>query len=561
MDPLSIANLTISVLDQLWRLGETTAELVANYRDFDEASPTQTDSRVLESKVKDENNRTRALQMLLFEPSTTYGGKSLFEQFDADVQDQIHILLEEAVLVLDQAYQLLYRRQQAAADDKNAKISEQLSGPIQSNKIFSSFRLMLKPPRTSSPTSPTSNEESSKYLRPLQRLRWSLLDKKRLESIIREFGELNSRVHESIKLLCLGTSIGVDLQHLRRLENDHNSQILGFNIDAKLQMTASQVQEMSQSLEIQDVNLHQQLEDVKRVEDRFGILDWGGKPMLVEYRPYQEGSPVSVEMSSRTRHLVDNLAHLLHQPKEIVFRTPCCTGWVSQTRHNRVAFVFAIPDAVEPAPVSLLGLLSSEAPPPTLGQKFWLAAKLSRCISQLQLVKWVHESFRSENIVFFPKHEKSTTLVPRIDLSEPWVLGFEFSRPEQYFSAGLEDKCLARDVYRHPDRQQSPTQPFIKLHDIYALGVVLLEIGLWQPALTLEKSGFARVKPNAITKVLIRHAEKRLGAKMGEKYQAVVLTCLRSDFQCYNDTKEDIKLQQAFRAQVVDVLEKIALCM
>ncbi|KAL6801219.1 hypothetical protein GGI42DRAFT_41187 [Trichoderma sp. SZMC 28013] len=36
MDPFSIANLTISVLDQLWRLGETTAELVANYRDFDE---------------------------------------------------------------------------------------------------------------------------------------------------------------------------------------------------------------------------------------------------------------------------------------------------------------------------------------------------------------------------------------------------------------------------------------------------------------------------------------------------------------------------------------------
>lgn len=59
------------------------------------------------------------------------------------------------------------------------------------------------------------------------------------------------------------------------------------------------------------------------------------------------------------------------------------------------------------------------------------------------------------------------------------MLGFEFSRPETYFSAGLEDKCLARDIYRHPDRQQSPTQPFSKLHDIYALGVVLLEIGAY----------------------------------------------------------------------------------
>ncbi|KKP02294.1 hypothetical protein THAR02_05587 [Trichoderma harzianum] len=457
MDPLSIANLTISVFDQLWKLGETTAELVANYRDFDEVSC------IDESKVKDENNRTRALKMLLFEPSTTYGGKSLFEQFDADVQDQIHILLEEAVLVLDRAYQLLYRRQQTAADGKDAQVPEQLSNPTPSNNISSSFKLMRKLPRVSGPISLTSNDEPSKYLRRFQRLRWSLLDKKRLESIIREFGELNSRIHESIKLLCLGTSMGVDLQHLRRLENDHNSQILGFDIDAKLQIAASQVQEMSQSLEIKDADLHQQLESVKRVEDRFGILEWRGKPMLVEYRPYQEGSPG------------DRLPNaMLH-------------GLGLQTQHNRVAFMFAIPDAVEPAPVSLLGLLSSEAPPPNLGQKFWIAAKLSRCIFQLQLVKWV-----SENILFFPKRENSTTLVPRIDLAEPWVLGFEFRRPEQYFSAGLEDKCLARDVYRHPDRQQSPTQPFIKLHDIYALGVVLLEIGLWQRALTLDKSGFTQ---------------------------------------------------------------------
>lgn len=58
------------------------------------------------------------------------------------------------------------------------------------------------------------------------------------------------------------------------------------------------------------------------------------------------------------------------------------------------------------------------------------------------------------------------------------MFGFEFSRPEAYFSHGLADVCLARDVYRHPDRQRRPTQVFSKIHDIYALGVVLLEIGL-----------------------------------------------------------------------------------
>jgi hypothetical protein len=38
MDPLSIAGLTIAVLDQLWKMGDRTAELVSNFREFDNVS-------------------------------------------------------------------------------------------------------------------------------------------------------------------------------------------------------------------------------------------------------------------------------------------------------------------------------------------------------------------------------------------------------------------------------------------------------------------------------------------------------------------------------------------
>ena len=91
----------------------------------------------------------------------------------------------------------------------------------------------------------------------------------------------------------------------------------------------------------------------------------------------------------------------------------------------------------------------------------------------------LHESFRSENVLFFPAQQPGTGQSPgSLDLSQPWVLGFEFSRPEDFFSAGPVDFCAARDVYRHPDRQGMPEARFNKLHDIYALGVVLLEIGM-----------------------------------------------------------------------------------
>ena len=45
---------------------------------------------------------------------------------------------------------------------------------------------------------------------------------------------------------------------------------------------------------------------------------------------------------------------------------------------------------------------------------------------------------------------------------------------------------------------------------------------------------------------------------MGEKYKGVVMKCLLNDFGVSHDVKSDLKLQQAFRSQVVDVLGRVA---
>ena len=91
----------------------------------------------------------------------------------------------------------------------------------------------------------------------------------------------------------------------------------------------------------------------------------------------------------------------------------------------------------------------------------------------------VHESFRSENILFFAPDRSDAQICTeeKVDLTQPWIFGFEFSRPNDFFSAGTIDTCPDRDVYRHPERQGQPLTTFKKIHDIYALGIVLLEIG------------------------------------------------------------------------------------
>ncbi|KAF2637533.1 hypothetical protein P280DRAFT_108366 [Massarina eburnea CBS 473.64] len=146
-----------------------------------------------------------------------------------------------------------------------------------------------------------------------------------------------------------------------------------------------------------------------------------------------------------------------------------------------------------------------------------------------------------------------------LDCAQPWVMGFESSRPEVDFSAGIADFCPERNVYRHLERQGEPSKLFNKAYETYALGVVLLEIGLWQSSVTLDKEGFRRVKnPKVVQRYLMRQAEKNVSPRMGEKYRMVVLRCLRNDLGVVSGVRTDLKLQQAFRSQVVDVLGRAA---
>jgi hypothetical protein len=82
---------------------------------------------------------------------------------------------------------------------------------------------------------------------------------------------------------------------------------------------------------------------------------------------------------------------------------------------------------------------------------------------------------------------------------------------------------------------------------------------LWAPVLSLEKDGFKRVNdPLTIQKFLIRKAEKSLPFQVGEQYKDLVVRCLTGRFEVEDDNKEDLKLQQAFRAHVLEVLERAA---
>ena len=100
---------------------------------------------------------------------------------------------------------------------------------------------------------------------------------------------------------------------------------------------------------------------------------------------------------------------------------------------------------------------------------------------------------------------------------------------------------------------------FNKWHDVYSLGVVLLEIGLWEPAVAQDHPNhrfFDTKDRNEVKQRLIKVANRLLASRMGPNYTEIVVKCLTGNFGIKDDSKEDIKLQQAFITPVIDVLDR-----
>ncbi|KAF2726709.1 hypothetical protein EJ04DRAFT_452812 [Polyplosphaeria fusca] len=184
-----------------------------------------------------------------------------------------------------------------------------------------------------------------------------------------------------------------------------------------------------------------------------------------------------------------------------------------------------------------------------------MASCIAKAVEHWHTVNWVHQGICSHNIFLFTPRESNTKT--RYDFSSPFLQGFDFSRPNAKPSLENHVEDLKYDVYRHPERQGPSREGHKKIHDLYSLGVVLLEIGTWGSAIDMIK----RVTPEGrdvtkedMFKWLKRHAKQRLAHHLGEEYQQAVMTCLNSDFGVSMDDDRNTMLANAFRERVLDKL-------
>lgn len=215
------------------------------------------------------------------------------------------------------------------------------------------------------------------------------------------------------------------------------------------------------------------------------------------------------------------------------------TGTVGRARsEKRLAqfeFVFDVPKHLM-GPQSLREILLSPNPQAPLNELLAQAKSLARSVFFIHTKRFVHKNIRPENILVFQGAKYET--------GKSYLVGFEKFRADRDHSMKFGDGLWQCDLYRHPERQGSqPERYFVMQHDIYSLGVVLLEIGLRIPFVSPSNDGSTALVPHQelhlhlhkdepgrakrLKKTFTDLATQRLPAKMGQIYTDVVLSCLK----------------------------------
>jgi Protein tyrosine and serine/threonine kinase len=246
---------------------------------------------------------------------------------------------------------------------------------------------------------------------------------------------------------------------------------------------------------------------------------------------------------------VRDLARKLIFADPLTFSLLKCHGVVKviDRAKRRVAsfdFAFRVPEGMG-NPRSLRSVLLSADGNLSLSDRFKVAQQLATSVSYIHTYGFVHKNIRPETVLIF-QNQKSV-------LGASFLVGFEKFRLVDGRTTRSGDCIWEKDLYRHPRRQGlKPEEDYTMQHDIYSLGVCLLEIGLWKSFVTYHDEGshpspstlLAALNDSEKDKIkkafhvkdaLVDLAKQRLPSRIGDKYTEIVVTCLT----CLDESNTD----------------------
>ncbi|KNG48179.1 hypothetical protein TW65_05087 [Stemphylium lycopersici] len=208
--------------------------------------------------------------------------------------------------------------------------------------------------------------------------------------------------------------------------------------------------------------------------------------------------------------------------------TLSCLGYIDDPLNRRSLIIYRAPQSHPWAsnPPSLHDMISKgPTARPSIGTRFLIARALTTTLLESHASGWVHGNVQSRSISMLPRSLNDLEL-------SPFFVGWGVLQPLEanYFP-------LEPNLYRHHDRFGRPFSEYANEHEVYSIGVVLLELGLWRTmarvfARRLEKFaifGAAQQHDlfNRIHNAMLDWANSiEIEREMGKSYAQVVLKCL-----------------------------------
>lgn len=290
--------------------------------------------------------------------------------------------------------------------------------------------------------------------------------------------------------------------------------------------------------------------------------------MFVEWQSYIGNSGRPDKLAEEQIHKLGDFLSVPDRPHD--FRILDCIGLFKDQEHSRYGVVYHLPHYMRDLlrrtrpedlghvckPSSLTSLLDKIDDILDLGVRFNLAKKLMYSINVLHTCGWLHKNIRSSNIFFFPAQSADIkSFDNRLkDIGHPYIMGYGLSRPDDVPKPNQHDeiavpeysrrdggkrvKGISRwhevddgidqkpriNIYQHPDKVAKPARRFRHSYDIYSVGLVLLEIGLWQSLQGFENREWADAY--AFRDYVLKRLVPDLWGSCGSIYGGVVKDCL-----------------------------------
>ena len=263
----------------------------------------------------------------------------------------------------------------------------------------------------------------------------------------------------------------------------------------------------------------------------------GSTPVFIEFVSYAHDPSWAGKIGQglvRTRHDFADLLPRIHlsHTGHLSF-----VGFTLDHSTSRCGLIYSIQDPPlgydachHVVPKSLSSVLSSRTDGndsiPNLEDRFRLAYNLTIALASLHFNGKQHGNFDSTNVVLFQPSDQSSVGLSYIRY--PYLFSHAELFPDSDHFSGL----LSTSIYRHSDttaeppsgsRQRLDDFDMSAAHEIYSLGLVLLEIGLWMPLSKFWKSKYT----NAVFGSRVKHLYvPKLASKCGSTYMRLVMRCL-----------------------------------